>query len=104
VKHDYTLGWSPNAKEDVWPQTGGLIIQTGPDEFAVAGTGVVVAFSAHNPDKGRVGILNSEKGEFINGTWKPGRTMNGDQSQQGRHLRFAVGETGTQKLKLYRYK
>jgi beta-galactosidase GanA len=104
VKHDYTLGWSPNAKDEVWPQAGGLVIQTGVDEFVVAGTGIVITFSARNPQKGRVGILNIEEGSFVSGTWTPGRTMNGDQSHQGRHLRFPVGETGTQKLKLYRYR
>ena len=41
-KHDYTLGWSPKAKDDEWPTTGGLIIQTGPDEFTVSGTGIVI--------------------------------------------------------------
>jgi beta-galactosidase GanA len=104
VKHDYTLGWSPQAKEDQWPQTGGLIIQTTDDEFIVAGTGIVVTFSSSNPENGRVGILNIEEGEYINEKWTPGRTMNGDQSHQGRHLRFPVGEYGIQKLKLYRYK
>ena len=46
IKHDYTLGWSPGAKEDQWPQTGGLVIQTAPDEFIVAGTGIVISFSS----------------------------------------------------------
>ncbi len=104
INHDYTLGWSPKAKEDQWPQTGGLIIQTAPDEFVVAGTGIVVTFSSNKNDKGRVGILNIEEGEYINGKWTPGRTMNGDQSHQGRHLRFATGDFGIQKLTLYRYK
>jgi beta-galactosidase GanA len=104
IKHDYTLGWSPKAKEDQWPQTGGLIIQTAGDEFVVAGTGIVVTFSADHPDKGKVGILTIEEGVYVNGQWSPGRTMNGDQSHQGRHLRFPVDNFGIQKLKLYRYK
>jgi beta-galactosidase GanA len=104
VKHDYTLGWSPKAKEDSWPQTGGLVIQTAPDEFIVAGTGIVISFSSDQVEKGKVGILNIEEGDFINGKWIPDRTMNGDQSHQGRHLRFEVGDFGMQKLKLYRYK
>jgi len=104
IKHDYTLGWSPKAKEDEWPQTGVLVIQTAPDEFIVAGTGIVVTFSSDQVDKGKVGILTIEEGVYVNGKWVAGRTMNGDQSHQGRHLRFAVGEYGIQKLKLYRYK
>jgi len=104
VKHDYTLGWSPKAKEEQWPQTGGLVIQTAADEFIVAGTGIVITFSSDKTDNGRVGILNIEEGDYVNGKWIPGRTMNGDQSHQGRHLRFEVGDFGIQKLKLYRYK
>ena len=104
VKHDYTLGWSPKAKEDSWPQTGGLVIQTAPDEFIVAGTGIVITFSSDQVDNGRVGILTIEEGDYINGKWIRGRTMNGDQSHQGRQLRFEVGDFGIQKLKLYRYK
>jgi len=104
VKHDYTLGWSPKAKEDAWPQAGGLVIQTAPDEFIVAGTGIVISFSSDQIDKGKVGILTIEEGVYVNGKWIRGRVMNGDQSHQGRHLRFEVGDFGIQKLKLYRYK
>jgi len=104
VKHDYTLGWSPKAKEDQWPLTGGLIIQIGEDEFIFAGTGIVVTFSSDEPDHPLAGILNIEEGRFVNGKWLPGRRMNGDQSHQGRHLRFPVGEYGIQKLRLYRYR
>lgn len=104
IKHDYTLGWSPSAKEDQWPQAGGLIIQTAPDEFIVGGTGIVITFFSVDPKDGRTGILNIEEGEFENETWRPARTLNGDQSHQGRHLRFPVGDYGIQKLALYKYK
>lgn len=104
VKHDYTLGWSPDAKEESWPQSGGLVMQTGPDDFVVAGTGIVVTFMSAHPGKGRTGILTIEEGAYRDGRWVPGRTLNGDQSHQGRHLRFPVGEYGVQKLSLYQYK
>ncbi|MBT1688979.1 GH35 family beta-galactosidase [Dawidia soli] len=104
VKHDYTLGWSPGAKEEAWPQAGGLILQTAADEFVVAGTGIVVTFVSAQASNGRTGILTIEEGEYREGRWVPGRTMNGDQSHQGRHLRFPVGECGIQKLSLYQYK
>jgi beta-galactosidase GanA len=103
VKHDYTLGWSPNASEEVWPQSGGLVIQTAPDDFFVAGTGIVISFSAVSSGKVRTGILTIEEGDFVSGQWKRGRVMNGDQSHQGRHLRLEVDEFGIQKLTLYRY-
>jgi beta-galactosidase GanA len=104
IKHDYTLGWSPRAKDDVWPQTGCLVIETAPGEFIVAGTGVVISFSSTHTDQGETGILTLEEGMFDQDKWTPARVMNGDQSHQGRHLRFEVGNFGIQKLKLYQYK
>jgi len=103
-RHDHTLGWSPGAKEDVWSMTGGLIIQTGEDEFTVAGTGIVVTFTSDKPEAPVAGILRIDEGKYVDGQWKPGRRLNGDQDHQGRHLRFPVGEYGIQKVKLYRYK
>lgn len=102
VKHDYTLGWSPKAKDDIWPESGGLIIQTGKDEFLVAGTGLVITFAVADSDK-IAGIDSIYEGEFVKGKWQAGRNLNGDQSHQGRHLRIPVDEWGIQKLKLYQY-
>src|SRR4029078_3556536 len=33
VSHEYTLGWSPGSRDPGWPESGGLIIQTGNNEF-----------------------------------------------------------------------
>lgn len=103
-KHDYTLGWSPKAKEEEWPMTGGLIIQTAPDEFTVAGTGIVVTCSSDKPEAPIAGIVRIDEGQYNNGHWIPGRRLNGDQDHQGRHIRIPVGDYGIQKVKLYRYK
>ena len=102
-KHDYSLGWSPNAKDADWPMTGVLIIQTGPDDFTVAGTGIVITCLSDQPQAPNAGILRLDEGEFIDGNWKAGRRLNGDQDHQGRHIRFPVGQYGIQKLTLYRY-
>lgn len=103
IKHDYTLGWSPNARKTSWPHGGATIIQLTPDEFIVAGTGVVITFSSAT-DTSRVGILRIEEGVYNNSQWTPARILNGDQSHQGRHLRIPTGETNIQKLILYKYK
>jgi len=103
ISHDYSLGWSPAAKDTSWPQTGGIIIQTGEDEYIVAGTGLVVTFSVS--DKSDIaGILQADEGIYVEGKWQPGRRMNGDQDHQGRHIRIPAGEWGIQRVKLYRYK
>jgi beta-galactosidase GanA len=104
--HDLKLGWSPKAKEDQWPLSGGIIISLSADEFYVAGTGIVLTFKPKaaegNPNL-RAGILRVDEGRFADGKWKPLRRMNGDQDHQGRHLRIPTGEYGIQRIKLYTY-
>lgn len=100
ARHELTLGWSPGADAEEWPHAGAMILQTGPEDFIVAGTGVVLTFDT---DGARAGIDTLYEGEYHNGEWQPGRRLNGDQSHQGRHLRIPDGEWQIQKLKLYRY-
>ena len=103
VSHDYTLGWSPEAKNPDWPMSGAIIIQENENDFIIAGTGVVVTFTIHNTDNKSAGILQAEEGIYKDGKWIPGRRMNGDQDHQGRHIRIAVGDWGIQKVRLYEY-
>jgi hypothetical protein len=103
VSHDLTLGWSPKAKDESWPLTGGIIIALANDEFYVGGTGLVISFKS-GKDGERAGILQVDEGVFVNGKWQPGHRLNGDEDHQGRHLRIPVGEYGIQRIKLYNYK
>lgn len=103
VSHDYTLGWSPEAKNPDWPMSGAIIIQTDKNDFIIAGTGVVVTFAMNNTSNISAGILQAEEGKYVNGKWISGRRMNGDQDHQGRHIRIPVGDWGIQKVKLYQY-
>ncbi len=103
VCHEYTLGWSAGSKNPGWPETGGIIIQASDNEFIIAGTGIVVSFSSSKKIKGSVGILRSNEGVYINGKWKPGRRMNGDQDHQGRHIRIPVNEFSIQQVEVYTY-
>lgn len=102
VKHEYTLGWSPEAKKDQWPLTGGILIMTSPGEFYVAGTGIVLTFESMAPNK-VAGFISVDEGVFRNGKWVEGRRMNGDQDHQGRHIRVAVNDYGIQHARLYNY-
>lgn len=102
VKHDYTLPWSPGSREGAWPLTGCTIIDVSPNEFYVAGTGVVVLFTSTISGK-RTGILSVDEGRFENGKWIAGRRMNGDQDNQGRYVRIPVNEYAIQRVKLYQY-
>jgi len=84
--------------------SGGLAIAVGPDEFIIAGTGLVVTFEANAPGLPLVGILSAQEGKYVEGQWRPRRWLNGDQTHQGRHLRLPPGKFDIQRVKLYRYR
>jgi beta-galactosidase GanA len=84
--------------------SGGLIIATGTDEFLIAGTSLVVTFTPDTSGDAIAGLLSVQEGTFVNGIWKGGRWLNGDQTHQGRHVRLDGGKFGIQKVKLYRYR
>ena len=95
------LGQSSQTSEAI---PGGLIIVAGPDEFVIAGTGLVVTFETAPPSDVIVGILSAQEGKFANGQWIGGRWLNGDQTNQGRHIRLPLGRFDIQRVKLYRYR
>ncbi len=93
---------APAAETD--PRGGGIIIQLGPDEYIIAGSGLIVTFRSLNPERPLAGILSIDEGVYERGVWKPGRRLNGDQSHQGRHMRLSYGGFGIQRVTLYQYK
>jgi beta-galactosidase GanA len=103
VSHDYTWSGSRNPHPSPWPRFGGLIISTGPDEYLVAGSGLIVTFASNSTDDPIAGIASIKEGWFVNGHWVAGRRLNGDENHQGRHLRLVPGQFGIQVVKLYRY-
>jgi hypothetical protein len=105
VAHDYTWPYSSGYHQtNGWPRFGGLIISTAPDEFIIAGTGMLVTFASNSPEKPIAGVVSIDEGNFVNGRWIPGRRLNGDEDHQGRHLRLAPDECSIQRLKLYEYR
>jgi beta-galactosidase GanA len=102
VYHEYKMGWSPGAKDSIWPLAGGLIIAFAPDEFYVTGTGIVMTFTPKLNNK-KTGFISVDEGRFENGVWKQGRRMNGDQDHQGRHVRIPANDHSIQHVKLYTY-
>lgn len=102
-KNSYTLGWEAGAQNEVWDSGGAIIIQTGLNEFYVAGSGVVVTFKNWKMRGKTIGILKCEEGVFENGQWKVIRHLNGDQIHQGRHVRISHGDFSIQRVELYEY-
>jgi hypothetical protein len=103
VKHEYTWPYAAHA-EGSTPRVGGMIIMVSPEEFYVAGSGVVVTFAPAADTEAVAGILSMEEGAFVKGKWMAGRRMNGDEDHQGRHLHLPAGEYGIQKVRLYTYR
>lgn len=93
----------PATPEAPAPLSGGLVIASGPDEFYFAGTGMTITFEPDLPGPHIVGLSAVDEGKFVNGAWKPGRRLNGDQTHQGRHVRINAGRFDIQRVRLYRY-
>jgi hypothetical protein len=87
--------------KDPPPPAAALFIATGPDEYYVAGAGVKVAFSANTPGPPLVGLASVEEGAFVDGRWVPGRSLAGDDSDEGQCL--MMDWKGIQHFTLYRY-
>jgi beta-galactosidase GanA len=83
--------------------SGGLVIAIGPDEFLFAGTGITATFAQRSGTHQQVGLVSVEEGRFVDGKWTHVRWLNGDETNQGRHLRIPPGQFGIQRVKLYRY-
>jgi beta-galactosidase GanA len=94
---------APRAGQNI-AEHGGMIIQTGPEDYLVAGQGIIVTFRPVGQGPPLAGIDNVWEGTFDpDGEWVPGRLLNGDQTHQGRHLRLAPGPVQLQRVRLYRY-
>ncbi len=95
VQVSFNAPWEKPSAAEVQTR-GGLIIQTGDDEFLVAGKGLTVVFSA---DGAQVGIEQAMEGLDQNGRW-----LNGDETHQGRHINLPGDAYTIQRVKLYRYR
>jgi len=79
-----------------------IIVETGPDEFLVAGTGLTITPS-RDPEAsaGIAGIASVEEGSRVQGQWKTARRLNGDQTNQGRDLFLPAHSVAILRVKLY---
>jgi beta-galactosidase GanA len=79
-----------------------LILQVSPGEFFVVGSGLTVTF-ARDPDvdNGIAGIESIEQVSRASGQWVTERRLNGDQSNQGRHLSLDPRQPHIYRVRLY---
>ena len=103
VHHEYSWPYAPKTEGEN-PRYGGMIIMVSPDEYYVAGRGMVITFRSASNDGKIIGIGNNAEGKFVNGKWIPGLRLNGDQTHQGRHIDLPGNTFSIQKVRLYKYK
>lgn len=85
------------------PCGAAMILQVGPEEFAVMGLGVVITFAPAD-GQGKVGIESVQAGHYAaDGVWLGGRWLNGDETHQGRHIRLGNDAWQVQRVRLYRF-
>ena len=99
----YVDPWVPKQEQTI-SSHGGLIAQTGPEEYYFAGSGLTITASSADSGRQIAGIESSWEGRIENGEWKAGRLLNGDQTHQGRHIRLEPDRFSIQRVKFYRYK
>lgn len=81
-----------------------LLMETAPDEFLVAGSGLTVTMTRDpDTDGRRSGIASIEQVTKKDGAWVMERRLNGDQSNQGRQLLMDGHEMRVYRVKLYTY-
>lgn len=110
IKHSYSLGWEPGAKDTEWPEAACIILRLGKEDYLAIGSGVVITYTDANGnttwEKGdtRIGLAKCESVNISEGNMLVKRHLNGDQTHQGRHVRIPVGQYDIQHFRLYRYK
>jgi len=99
-----------------FPNAAAIFIQTGPEEFYAAGTGVNVKFLPNTPGPQNVGLATVEEGVFIDGKWVAGRRLAGDDTgdeilvlprlheDPDHPALFGPSQKGIQRVTLYRYR
>jgi hypothetical protein len=77
-------------------------VQSGPDEFYIAGRGLTISFSRDpDVDDRQAGIASIEEVSRVNGNWITIRRLNGDQSNQGRQLSMEASQVRIYRVTLY---
>ncbi len=103
IKHQFNWLSAPRDVDPSKCRAGAIIINMGPDEFLIAGKGIVVNFTSIQNDS-MVGIGYIDEVKIEHEKIIPKLRLNGDQDHQGRHLWLPVDNYHIQHIKLYQYK
>ena len=81
----------------------GLIFEDGSGSFVGAGRGFRVAFESRSASGPQVGLERVVEGRYERDMWVPGRTLNGDENDQGTHWRFDGTAAKIERATIYRF-
>ena len=94
----------------------GIIINSGNDEFVIAGKNLQITFSPNTEGPAIAAIARVDEGKFIEGEWIPRRRLNGDaimieydlakranENKTGTGIKFMGEDRSIQRVKIYRY-
>lgn len=74
-RHYFTLPWDPRAKDgSTWPEGGGILLRLAPNEYIVAGSGIVIEFEKVSENQGKIQALGEDG--FAQAGGKNGETAN----------------------------
>ena len=75
-----------------------LCLATGDHECWVVGNACSLTFTSADPDRPNLDLLQVEEGRFENGTWLPGRRLNGDETAS-----LSMGSPSVWHVKFFTY-
>ena len=108
---DYTMSLSrakSGGEKAQAERVSALFLQTGPDEYLVAGSGeLIVSFTVNSPGLPIAGIASIDEETFTDGQWVAGRRLNGDENSQGQALKLNSSDPSRSiiyRVRLYRYR
>jgi beta-galactosidase GanA len=100
---DFIDPWTP--REQQHPEEHGvLMIQTGPEDYLIAGKGALLTFTPLANGPPIAGIDTAWEEVVEDGRLVRRRLLNGDETHQGRHVRLPPGPLSIQQVRLYRYR
>lgn len=79
---EYDIIVSYTRKTEGKPLASGIIYELAPDRFLIGGMMSSFTFRVKAGENKKVGIVRMEEGEIVNGEWKAGRILNGDEKMK----------------------
>ena len=131
LSHYFTLPWDARARSgEPWPSAGAVLMKLAEGEYLLAGNGVVAKFEDVKEEQNearlgedgflqggeerlaglkngrtpRIGLASVEEVEIEkDGTIRRLRSLNGDETHQGRHARISIDDNKILLIKTYSY-